>query len=408
MDLLITNARLRRREGLFDLAIDQGKIVRISPMEPAAPAAVGARVIDAGGNLVTESFCNAPAPVQGLDPADDGRGCAAGLPGRRHGQGDVGHRAGGSHQGAVRRELDPPNVRRALELAVRYGNTHIRAFADVDSKAKLIGVKALLQAKREFAGLVDLQVVAFPQDGVIREPGAEALVEQAIQLGADVVGGIPWIEYTDDDARAHVRKMVGLAVKYDKLVSMLVDDAGIPPAHAGDAGHRDDPCRLAGQGARSARASDVPLPDPLLPEAPGAAEAGADRRGVRPADRAAARAGHRAARGGATVCLGQDDISDAYYPYGRNNMLEVAFLASHLLWMTAATQMESLYDMITVNAAKAMAVPGFGLAEGGSAHLVVLGVPTVLEALRAQQAPRYVISHGRLVAENHCEFKIFR
>ena len=87
------------------------------------------------------------------------------------------------------------NVRKAAALAARYGCTHIRAFADVDSKSKLEGIKALIKARDEFKGIVDIQTVAFAQDGLVREPGAEALMRQAMDLGADVVGGIPWIEY---------------------------------------------------------------------------------------------------------------------------------------------------------------------------------------------------------------------
>lgn len=106
---------------------------------------------------------------------------------------------------------------------------------------------------------------------------------------------------------------------------------------------------------------------------------------------------------GVLVCLGQDDISDAYYPYGRNNMLEVAFLVSHLLWMTTRTDMETLYDMITTKAAECMGLPDFRLEVGAPAHLVVLDVPEVLEALRYHEAPKYVISHGHLVDSNQME-----
>lgn len=100
---------------------------------------------------------------------------------------------------------------------------------------------------------------------------------------------------------------------------------------------------------------------------------------------------------GITVCLGQDDISDAYYPYGRNNMLEVAFLASHLLWMMSRADMEKLYDMITTAPAKAMNIADHGLAVGNAANLVVLDQPDVNEALRFHAAPAAVISHGRAV-----------
>ena len=100
---------------------------------------------------------------------------------------------------------------------------------------------------------------------------------------------------------------------------------------------------------------------------------------------------------GVLVCLGQDDVSDAYYPYGRSNMLEVAFLASHLLWLTAAEEMEILYDMITTQAAQAMGLSDHKLAVGAPAHLVVLDQPNVLEALRYHERPAYVISHGKLL-----------
>ena len=100
---------------------------------------------------------------------------------------------------------------------------------------------------------------------------------------------------------------------------------------------------------------------------------------------------------GVTVCLGQDDISDAYYPFGRNNMLEVAFLASHLLWMTGGADIERLFDMVTTDAAKAMNIGDFGLAVGKPAHLVVLDAPDVIEALRWHAPPAHVISHGRLL-----------
>jgi len=99
----------------------------------------------------------------------------------------------------------------------------------------------------------------------------------------------------------------------------------------------------------------------------------------------------------ALVVLGQDDISDAYYPFGRNNMLEVAFLASHILWMTSSEDLEKLYDMITFDAAKAINVRDFGLEVGATANLVVLREPSVLEALRYHEEPELVISHGKVV-----------
>ena len=100
---------------------------------------------------------------------------------------------------------------------------------------------------------------------------------------------------------------------------------------------------------------------------------------------------------GNLVCLGQDDISDAYYPFGRNNIPEVAFLASHMLWFTAAADIEVLYDMITSRAAQAMGLKNFELKVGAEANLVVHEQKNVLEVLRYHEAPRCVVSHGKLV-----------
>jgi cytosine deaminase len=110
---------------------------------------------------------------------------------------------------------------------------------------------------------------------------------------------------------------------------------------------------------------------------------------------------------GVNVCLGQDDISDSYYPFGRNNMLEVAFLAAHLLWMTTRPEMETLYDMVTTRAARAINIH-HKLEVGSAANLVVLEAPNVLEALREHAAPRAVISHGRLVDHETAPVQVHR
>jgi cytosine deaminase len=296
------------------------------------------------------------------------------------------------------------NVRRAVALAAYYGNTHIRAFADVDSKARLEGVKALIRAREDFKETVDIQVVAFAQDGIVREPGAANLVREAMSLGADVVGGIPWIEYTDADIAQHVREIFDIAQEYDKDVSMLVDDAGDPGLRSLEMMALETIQR--GWHGRSlahhARAMCL-YPKPYFQKIVALLKQA--RMGV-VSDPHTGPLHARVAElleEGALVCLGQDDISDAYYPYGRNNMLEVAFLASHLLWMTTASEMEILYDMITVKAAQSMGLRDFELKVGAPAHLVVLGVPNVLEALRYHAAPAYVISHGRLIDQAKME-----
>jgi len=217
-------------------------------------------------------------------------------------------------------------------------------------------------------------------------------------LGADVVGGIPWIEFTDDDARAHIAFCFDLAAKHDADVSMLLDDAGDPSLRTLEM-FATEALRRGWKGralAHHCRAMAL-YPTPYLQRLSGV---------LRKADISVVTDPHTGplhARvkdlvdEGVNVCLGQDDISDAYYPFGRNNMLEVAFLAAHLLWMTGRDDIERLYDMATVAPAKAMNVPNHALAVGAEANLVVLGEPDVVEALRFHAPPRHVVSHGRRV-----------
>jgi len=396
-DILIENAQLRHRPAgeLVALHIQSG---RIAAIEPKLSVKAEAK-LDAGGNLVTESFVNAHLhldKVYSLDRMDE-------LALQSY-QGEGMGKAMNAIELAsrVKAEYDEswilPNVRKALTLAARNGNTHIRAFADVDSKAKLIGVKALIKAREEFKGIVDVQVVAFPQDGVDREPGAEELVREAMKLGADVVGGIPWIEFTEAAAQHHVDAMFAIAKEFDKPVSMLVDDAG-------DAGLRTlEMLTLAAikqgwQGralAHHARAMAL-YPKPYLQKVIALLKQAQMYVVSDPQTGPLHAQVKELLEEGAFVCLGQDDISDAYYPYGQNNMLEVAFLASHLLWMTSAAEMDILYNMVTTEAAKAISLTAHEIKIGAPANLVVLDAPNVREALRYHRAPTHVISHGALL-----------
>ncbi len=406
MDLIIRNAKLRGKKELFDIGIDKGKISKIA----AKISTKADKWIDAKGNLVTESYCNAHlhlCKVWTLQMMDE-----KALK-DYHGS-DMGKAMTAIELAArVKANYDEKwiikNVRKALELAAKYGNLHIRAFADVDSKAKLEGVKALIKARDEFKGIVNVQVVAFPQDGVVREPGAEVLVKQAMDLGADIVGGIPWIEYTEQDEKTHIEKMVAIARKYNKDVSMLVDDAGDPTLKTLEM-LATETIKTGWQGrvlAQHARAMCL-YPKPYFQKVVALLKKSGIGIVTDPQTGPLhARVGELLEEG-ALVCLGQDDISDAYYPYGRNNMLEIAFLASHLLWMTGADQMETLYDMITINGAKAMNVKNFGLKEGNDANMVILGVNSVLEALRDQEAPAFVISSGKVIAETASTTKLYR
>jgi cytosine deaminase len=401
-DLLIKNAALRNdHESTADIGISGG-IIQAIQKDLAAEAG---QVIDAAGNLVTESFVNPHlhlCKVYTLQMMDDESLTAY--------QGaDMGKAMNAIELAArVKEKYDESwiiiNVRKAVAQAALYGNTHIRAFADVDTKARLEGVKALIRAREEFQGIVDIQVCAFAQDGWVRETGADQLMRQAMELGADVVGGIPWIEYTDADIQQHITGIFDLAVEFNKDVSMLVDDAGDPGLRTLEA-MAVEAIRRGWHGralAHHARAMAL-YPQPYFQKVAALLkQAGMSVVTDPHTGPLHARVKELLAEG-ASVCLGQDDISDAYYPFGRNNMLEVAFLAAHLLWMTTRPELETLYDMITVHAARAMNVKHHELKVGANANLVVLGQPNVLEALREHSAPRFVISHGNLFDRSKME-----
>ncbi len=398
-NLVVRNARLRKApDHTLDLGIRDGKIAAIDRNLPQ-----GAEIeLNADGQLVTESFVNTHlhmCKVYTLAMMDEE--AMKDYHGESMGKAMTAIELAAKVKDKYDQSWIVPNVQKAAVLAARYGCTHIRAFADVDSKARLEGVKALIQVRDQFRGIVDIQVVAFAQDGIVREPGAADLVSQAMALGADVVGGIPWIEFTDAAIAEHVQVIFDIAEEFDKPVSMLVDDAGDPGLRSLELMALETIKRnWHGRSlAHHARAMAL-YPKPYLQKV--AALLKAAQMGVvsDPHTGPLHARVRELLEEDVLVCLGQDDISDAYYPYGRNNMLEVAFLVSHLLWMTTRSDMEILYDMVTTSAARCIGLDSFELKVGSPAHLVVLDEPNVLEALRNHQPPKWVISHGKLVDQD--------
>jgi cytosine deaminase len=394
-DIAIRRARLRGRDRLAEIGIKQGRIVAIGEDLDRR----GIKEVDAGGNLVTESFVNPhlhlckvwTLPMMEEEALKSYQSDAMG-------KAMAGVELAAKIKEKYAESWIAENARRAVALAALYGNLHIRAFADVDSKAGLEAVKALLRVRDEFRGVVDLQIVAFAQDGIVREPGAHELMQEAMVLGADVVGGIPWIELTDADAAKHVKVCFDLAQEFDRDVSMLLDDAGDPGLRtlemmAVETVERGWHGRALAHHCRAMSLYPLPYVQRLARLLQTARIAVVTDPHTGPLH---ARVKELLAEG-VVVCLGQDDISDAYYAFGRNNMLEVAFLASHLLWMMTRQDVEKLYNMITVDAATAINLPGFRLTEGAVADLVVLNQPDVIEALRFHEPPAHVIKSGALV-----------
>ena len=395
-DIIVENARLLgQAEALANIAISDGVIVDVGRCR-----GISARLtVDAKGNLVTPAYVN---PHLHLCKVWTRPMMSEAAIEAYHADGMSAAAKAIDHAAAVKANYDSswiiPNARKAVALAALHGNLHIRAFADVDTKARLEGVKALLAVRDQFRGIVDIQVVAFAQDGLVREPGAGVLMREAMAMGADIVGGIPWIEPSEADAHAHIEFCFDLAAEFGADISMLLDDVGDGSMRTLEMMARQALARgFEGRAlAHHCRAMAL-YPEDYLGELTELLRQA--RIGIvsDPHTGPLHAPVKQLLAAGVNVCLGQDDISDAYYPFGRNNMLEVAFLASHLLWMTKQHEIDTLHEMITTRAASAMNLRGYGIEAGCQANLVVLDHPDVTEALRHHAPPRLVISHGCVV-----------
>jgi cytosine deaminase len=394
LDLIVGNARLRSGK-IADIAIAGGRIQVLK--EKLAGSAN--QMIDAQNRLVTEPFVVAHLH---LDKVMTGPLAEEGALSEYHASSKEGPIAAIEMASKVKAHyVESEIVNRGVALlreAEQYGVRHLRAFADVDTKAELKGIRALLKIKDEFKDRIGLQIVAFPQDGIIKEPGTEELLYKAMDLGADVVGGIPWIEPTEEDSEKHVRIVYEIAKKYDADVSMLTDDAADPKlrtteylaTYALKTGWigRTSACHARGTGMYD-EARHSKLVELLKQAQVGIV--------TEPQTGPAHVKVKELLNAGITVALGQDDVNDAYYPYGRCNMLEVAFLASHLLWMMTRQDREKIYDMITFNAAKILRIKNYGLAAGNPADLIMLDAEDLRQAFASHTRPLCVIRNGRVV-----------
>jgi cytosine/creatinine deaminase len=399
-DLVIANARLRGRPGTHFIGIAGGRIAAIGTGKPA-----GGELIDAEDNLVTESFVDAHlhlCKVYTLDMVGEdalSQYTSAGMTG-----------AASAISIAARVKDDYAedwiyeNARRAVLAGISNGVTHLQAFADTDTRARLEAVKALLRVREDFRGVLKMRVVAFPQDGVVRDPGAADFVRAAVSMGADVVGGIPWIEDSSEHAQEHIDAMLDIAQEFDRPVAMLVDDSGDASLRtteqlASTALERGFIDRVTCCHARALSA----YPDDLflrLVEVLRRAQISfvTDPHTGSLCTRAMELDGL-----GLPVALGQDDIADAYYPFGQHNMLEVAFLAAHILGENTTGSMDRLFDMITTRAADVLRFRSHRLEEGARANVVVLDGSDLREVFTRHRPPLFVITGGRLIGSNRFE-----
>ena len=405
MDLVIRGASLRGVRGRRDVGVADGKIAAVKERLKESAA----REIEADGRLLTPGFVNIHCHLDKCltsSWAEVWEGSSTGAP-----------QAIPSATKVKERFTEPDIIERAsraLDSSVIAGMTAVRAFADVDTVGGLLAIRSMLKVKEKFRGVVDVQVVAFPQEGLVRDEGAEELLEKSMELGADVVGGIPWYERDPDAARRHTDLVFGIAKKYDKDIHTLIDDNTDPSSRNIEyllqksikEGYRG---RVAASHCRGALDSPDDRYAKRIVEM-------AKKAGLTVVENShislfmyGRTDGHPTRRGvtrvkeflgtGVNVAVAQDDIDDPYYPFGRGDMLELAFVMCHAAHLGSPRELESAFDMVTYNPAKGMGLAGYGVRQGDFADLVLLDAGGVHEALRLQPDRRAVIKRGKLVAE---------
>ncbi len=403
MDMVVRHAVVRGHQGMVDIVIEKDRIARVE----AKVAGKGGREIDAAGSLVLPGLFNLHLH------ADK---CLLGEIMRPNLSGTLPEAIEITND--FKLKYDPAEVAerasRAIEVGVKNGTTFFRLFADVGTIGRLRAARGLLLAREKFGGYCDIQVVAFPQEGIVRDPGAAELLDEAMKEGCDIVGGLPWYEYTDAEAREHIDICFDIAKRYDRDIHMLVDDTDdensrsleylalktmrenfhgrVAASHCGAMAAYNDvyAAKIVDMVATAGVTISVNAHINLV------CSARLDRE---PRRRGIARVKELLTRG-ANVVTSQDDVNDPYYPFGKPDPLECVSMIAHVAQLTLPHELEQAMSMVTENAAKAARVDDYGIAPGKRADLVVVGAPSVHEAIRLQPLRRHVIKGGREVARS--------
>jgi cytosine deaminase len=309
-----------------------------------------------------------------------------------------------------------------IEASVRSGTTRLRSHVDVDTIGRLVPLEGVMAAAAECADIAEVRTIAFPQEGLLRDPGAFDLMEAALEAGADVVGGMPHWEADAVAQREHVRLCFELAERFDRDLDMHVDetdDGGVRTLEmvADEALRRGFVGRVcAGHVCSLAAAPDEyaerviekcaragisicanPVTNLVLQ---GRGDRGLVRRGMTRV------AEFRAA--GVNVLFGQDCVKDGFYPFGRGSMLEVALISAHVAHLTTHDDLAFAQRAVTQAPAQAWRLTDYGLEVGARADLQLFPAPSWEEVLRLQLLPEKVWFKGRLVAENSVSSELHR
>jgi cytosine deaminase len=401
MDLVIRNAILADGRRQIDIAIDGATIAAVGPRL----ALQGAREIDAGGDLVSTPFVDAHFHMDAT--------LSYGLP-RVNQSGTL--LEGIALWGELKPQLaQDALVERALQYcdwAVARGLLAIRTHVDI-CDPRLLAVEALLDVKRRVAPYLDLQLVAFPQDGLLRSAGAFDNLKRAIGMGVDVVGGIPHFERTMAQGAESVHLLCEYAAAQGLMVDMHCDESDDPLSRhietlAAETLRLGLQGRVTGSHLTSMHSMDnyyVSKLLPLIAESGVAAIANPlinitlqGRHDTYPKRRGMTRVPELLAAG-VPVAFGHDCVMDPWYGMGSGDMLEVAHMGLHVAQMTSQAGMLQCFEAVTSTPARILGLPGYGIEPGCHADLVLLDASDPVEAIRLRAARRLVLRRGQVLSE---------
>ncbi|MGZ4615043.1 MAG: amidohydrolase family protein [Actinomycetes bacterium] len=327
---------------------------------------------------------------------------------------------------AAKRAYTPEDVRRraraVIESSVLTGTTRLRSHVDIDTVGGLVPLEGVLAAARDCADIAEVQTIAFPQEGIARDPGTAELMVAAMQAGAGVVGGMPHWERSEHEQRDHVRFCLELAQRFDADVDMHVDETDdgavrtlamvieeterrgwqgrVTVGHVCSLSAADDDY-AADVIAGCARAGITVVSNPVTNLViQGRGDRGLVRRGTtRVRELMAA---------GVNVAFGQDCVQDGFYPFGRGDMLEVALISAHAAHLATVDEQRAALAAVTTSPARAWRLDDYGVQVGARADLQLYAASGWGEVLRLQDPPRVVWSRGRQVAHTTISRELLR
>lgn len=400
--MIIHNARLRGRDGLHRITLDGELIARIEPQQNAPVIAAGD--LDAAGNLVVPPFVE---PHIHLDAT-----LTAGEPAwNMSGTLFEGIERWAERKALVTHDDTKTRAKKTIDMLVDHGIQHVRTHVDVTDPT-LAALKAMLEVREETRHLIDMQIVAFPQEGIESFANGRALMEQAIELGADVVGGIPHFENTRDQGVSSIKFLMDLAERTGCLVDVHCDETDDPQSRFLEV--LAEEARVRGMGARVTASHTVAMgsydnaycsklfrllkmsgisfiscPTESI-HLQGRFDTFPKRRGltrVAELDRA-----------GMNVCFGQDSIVDPWYPLGNGNILRILEAGLHICHMLGYEDLKRSLDLITDNSARALALgERYGLEAGRPANLLILSASDDYEMVRSQGHALVSVRHGKVL-----------